>query len=114
MVAEVKSYDAQKLTRISRAFAHFLGLSNSAENHHRIRRLKSSFKDSNYGLPSKEDSCAGSIRRLLANGTSVDEIFAALCSQQVEIVLTGNDTCALHFFLLNYTSFSCCSAPNGS
>ena len=104
MVTEVKSYDAQKLIRISRAFTHFLALSNSAENHHRIRRLKSSFKDSNYALPSKEDSCAGSIRRLLGNGSSADDIFAALCSQQVEIVLTGNGINIQIYFIFDISS----------
>lgn len=90
MVEEVKSYDAEKLMGVSKAFSHFLALSNTAENQHRIRRLKESLKDSMFALPSKEDSCAGSIKRLLTkHGISADEIYAALSTQQVEIVLTG-------------------------
>ena len=35
MVADVKTYDANKLFGISRSFSNFLALVNSAENHHR-------------------------------------------------------------------------------
>ena len=95
MVENVKKYDAQTLLRISKTFSNFLALANSAENHHRIRRLKESLLEekSPYGLWPKEDSCAGSIRRLVSNdGVSAGQIMDALKSQKLEIVLTAHPT----------------------
>ena len=40
MVKDISSYDTKRLKGVARAFAHFLALANSAENHHRIRRLR--------------------------------------------------------------------------
>ena len=94
MVTAVKSYDANKLFNISRAFFNFLALANSAENHHRIRRLREHLNSSQseYGLWPKADSCAGSIKNLLKDGVNADSIMRALSSQKVEIVLTAHPT----------------------
>jgi phosphoenolpyruvate carboxylase len=94
MIESVKSYDANQLLSISRAFSNFLALANSAENHHRIRRLRASLQSSGsqYGLWPKEDSTAGSISKLLKSGISKDSIFKALTTQKVEIVLTAHPT----------------------
>ena len=40
MVKDIASYDTKKLKGVARAFTHFLALANSAENHHRVRRLR--------------------------------------------------------------------------
>ena len=40
MVNDIASYDNKKLKGVARAFTHFLALANSAENHHRVRRLR--------------------------------------------------------------------------
>ena len=94
MVTEVKSYDNKKLLDVSRSFANFLALANSAENHHRIRRLKSTLleADSPLGLWPKKDSCGGAIQDLVDNNVAPNEIIKALCSQKVEIVLTAHPT----------------------
>jgi phosphoenolpyruvate carboxylase len=91
MVDAVKEYDTSVLLRTSRAFSHFLALSNSAENHHRVRRLRERalLSGSDLALPAKEDSCGGSIRRLLNQGVSGKEIMETMIHQSVEIVLTG-------------------------
>lgn len=100
MVGLVKSYDASKLLTIARAFTHFLTISNSAENHHRIRRLREGLllANTDLALPSKEDSCGGSIKRLLQQGVSQKEVLETFANQSVEIVLTG----ASHWY--------CCSS----
>jgi len=93
MVKEVQTYDANKLSGVARAFTHFLALSNSAENHHRIRRLRMRMVSSQSALSPKEDSCAGAIRRLVnEKKVSKDDVLAALSSQCVEIVLTAHPT----------------------
>jgi phosphoenolpyruvate carboxylase len=92
MVAEVKSYEPKHLLGVARAFTHFLAIANSAESHHRVRRLRQRLKDVNSDSPlsPKEDSCAGSIS-LLLNKYHIppEEIMQSICSQSVEIVLTG-------------------------
>lgn len=90
MVKEVKTYDAEKLLGVSRAFTHFLALANSAENHHRIRKTRERLMKSSYGLSSKDDSCGGAIPELIRKGHTKDEVYEALCKQTAEIVLTGN------------------------
>mmetsp|Transcript_14188 Transcript_14188/g.13713 ORF Transcript_14188/g.13713 Transcript_14188/m.13713 type:complete len:921 (+) Transcript_14188:137-2899(+) len=95
MVKEVKSYDTKKLSNVGKAFTHFLALSNTAENHHRLRRLREYMLDNtvNTGLSTKEDTALGTIRRLVnVNKMSADDVIAALTSQSVEIVLTAHPT----------------------
>lgn len=92
MVEEVKRYDAKKLSSVGKAFSHFLSLSNSAENHHRMRRLREWMLEnkSSAALSTKEDSALGTIRRLVnTHAMTADEVLEALSLQSVEIVLTG-------------------------
>lgn len=94
MVESVKTYDAAKLLSIARTFSNFLALANSAENHHRIRRLREHLDSSGseYGLWPEPDSCAGTIQSLLKDGVNPVSIMGALSSQRVEIVLTAHPT----------------------
>lgn len=93
MVDDVKTYDAAKLWGVSRAFTHFLALSNSAENHHRVRRLRERVLQTEFGLPLKEDSCGGCINRLInVRGVDSEKVYEALTTQSVEIVLTAHPT----------------------
>lgn len=93
MVTQVKSYPPTKLLGVARAFTHFLALSNSAENHHRIRKLRDGLRGTKFGLSPKDDSCGGAIHRLVtAQAVPRAEVLAALGSQQCEIVLTAHPT----------------------
>ena len=93
MVAEVKTYPPAKLLGVARAFTHFLALSNSAENHHRIRKLRDGLRGTKFGLSPKDDSCGGAIHRLVTSqGVSKDAVLSALATQQCEIVLTAHPT----------------------
>ena len=92
MVELVKGYDAQKLRGVSRAFTHFLALANSAEAHHRVRRLREWLFENHSpaALSSKSDSVLGTIRSLIKEkNMTAEEIVSALTKQKVEIVLTG-------------------------
>ena len=95
MITRVHSCDVSQLHQVSRSFANFLALANTAENHHRIRRLRSSIasSDSDYGLWPKQDSCGGAIHNLVAD-QKIDpaKIVTALHKQTVEIVLTAHPT----------------------
>jgi hypothetical protein len=95
MVEKVKTMDGKMMHDVSRSFTNFLALANSAENHHRMRKLRSSLiaEDSELGLWPKIDSCGGGVSNLLArNGGDAAVLAAALKSQTVEIVLTAHPT----------------------
>lgn len=95
MVGKVASCDARTLHDVSRSFANFLALANSAENNHRIRKLKSSLNASGteFGLWPKVDSCGGGILDLVEKkGIDVGRLVSALSQQKVEIVLTAHPT----------------------
>jgi phosphoenolpyruvate carboxylase len=68
LVNKVKGYNAEQLRNVARAFSHFLALSNSAENQHRLRRLRGLLVESGSDMPfapSKEDTCAGSASSII-------------------------------------------------
>jgi phosphoenolpyruvate carboxylase len=94
MVSEVQSYDSKTLLGVSRSFSNFLALANSAENHHRIRRLRTDLIETNsdLGLWHKPDSFGGNIKRLREEGIKPKDITKALAEMKVELVLTAHPT----------------------
>ena len=92
MAQVVKELESEKLLEVSRAFAHFLALSNAAESAHRLRRL--SEKNPRGALESGGvDSMAGTVDAILnEDGGSPEDIMKALASQSIEIVLTAHPT----------------------
>jgi phosphoenolpyruvate carboxylase len=77
-------------TPLARAFAHFLNLANVAEQHHRIRRRRAYLADPK--LPPQPGSCRETFARLVAAGTTPDELFDAICTLRLELVLTAHPT----------------------
>lgn len=96
MAEEVKSYGPNKLIGVARAFTHFLALSNSAENHHRVRRIREDLLMSATKSPlpiESHESCCGSVIQLRdAMKISKEDILKAISLQSVEIVLTAHPT----------------------
>jgi phosphoenolpyruvate carboxylase len=94
MVDNVQSYDSKTLLGVARSFSNFLALANSAENHHRIRRLRTELIETNseLGLWYKPDSFGGNIKRLREEGIKSKEIMKALTEMKVELVLTAHPT----------------------
>lgn len=94
MVDHVRSLDNNKLFLIARTFAHFLAMSNRAENHHRIRRRFENIKaaNSSCGISSSFDSCGTIFDRLVKQGVRPQDIINTLTKQKVEIVLTAHPT----------------------
>ena len=75
---------------VARAFAHFLGLANIAEQHHRIRRRRD-YQRAPDQAPQR-GSLAESFPRLLAAGVSPDALRVAVQTLQVELVITAHPT----------------------
>jgi phosphoenolpyruvate carboxylase len=94
MVQDIASYDTTKLKGVARAFTHFLALSNSAENHHRVRRLRNRMMKSESALVADGTSAAASMKLLTTGPLKIpkEQVFQALLDQKVEIVLTAHPT----------------------
>lgn len=75
---------------VARAFAHFLGLANIAEQHHRIRRRRDYLRAPDQGP--QRGSLAESFPRLLAAGVSPEALREAVLSLHVELVITAHPT----------------------
>jgi phosphoenolpyruvate carboxylase len=74
---------------VARGFACFLTLANIAEQHHRVRRRRAYSRD---GKAPQRGSCLESFARLREKGVSADALYQAVCTQQVELVLTAHPT----------------------
>lgn len=81
---ELKGMDLDEAVPLARAFSHYLNLMGIAETHHRVRRTKISSHVSK--------SCDDVFNRLIQSGYSQEEVYNAVCQQQVEIVLTAHPT----------------------
>eukprot|EP00750_Incisomonas_marina_P020363 INCI3980.2.p1 GENE.INCI3980.2~~INCI3980.2.p1 ORF type:complete len:625 (-),score=117.35 INCI3980.2:2650-4524(-) len=105
MVEDVKGMSNKKLLSVARSFANFLSLSNSTETHHRVRKLGEAEAESGTDLPlwAKDDSCGGTLRRLVQDeGHSREDVLKALAKQSVEIVLTAHPTEVNRKTILNF------------
>jgi phosphoenolpyruvate carboxylase len=75
---------------VARAFAHFLTLANIAEQQHRVRRRREYLRDEN--AAPQPGSCDEVFGRLRANGVGETELFDAVTSLRIELVLTAHPT----------------------
>jgi phosphoenolpyruvate carboxylase len=77
-------------TTVARAFAHFLGLANIAEQHHRIRRRRDYQR-----LPDaapQRGSAAETLGQLLSSGADRAELVRRVAELEIELVLTAHPT----------------------
>lgn len=87
---------------VMRVFSVALNLVNSAEVHHRMRILRQTELEAckigknNGPLPNVEDGAKGTFDMILSEGRSKEDIYNALISQKVEIVLTAHPTEGKH------------------
>ena len=114
MVSLAKELPTPLIRESARAFQHFLALANTAESHHRVRRVTERNVESGslsemvakreYGTYPRQPlgSTVGVVQRLLGTypheagelpaTATPEQIFEALCTQSVEIVLTAHPT----------------------
>lgn len=79
----------QALT-VARAFAHFLALSNIAEQHHRLRRRREHQREP--GAAPQQASFEDSFGRLIASGVTRRQLHDQVRALQIELVLTAHPT----------------------
>jgi len=75
---------------VARSFAHFLTLSNIAEQQHRIRRRRQ-YQAANAGSPQR-GSTDESVGRLVKAGVSTADIVSCVANLEIELVLTAHPT----------------------
>lgn len=90
----MSSLDDGQLVPVARAFTHFLNYANIAEQHHRVRTLRSRESDpeSPFNQAMEEGTLLELMPRLQSQGVTPDEIYQAVSSMRVELVLTAHPT----------------------
>ncbi|KAI5058436.1 hypothetical protein GOP47_0026606 [Adiantum capillus-veneris] len=81
---EISNMTLEEAVPLARAFSHYLSLTGIAETHHRVRKTRSTSHVSK--------SCDDVFEKLVQTGFSPEEVYKAVCSQEVEIVLTAHPT----------------------
>jgi phosphoenolpyruvate carboxylase len=89
------SLSATEALPLARAFAHFLALTNIAEQHHRVRLRRLRLR-----APGATGAVAEAFSRLLRAGVPPDQLHEAVCGLHVELVLTAHPTQAARRTLL--------------
>ena len=85
----LRSRPTEEALPVARAFAHFLNLANIAEQHHRIRRRRDYERADSAPQPG---SCDETFARLIASGISKDQLFEAVSTMRIELVITAHPT----------------------
>ncbi|KAL3578559.1 hypothetical protein D5086_020063 [Populus alba] len=84
LASEISKMTLEEALTFARAFSHYLNLMGIAETHHRVRKTRN--------LANLSKSCDEVFNQLLHGGKSGDELYASVCMQEVEIVLTAHPT----------------------
>ncbi|HEU4692159.1 MAG TPA: phosphoenolpyruvate carboxylase, partial [Vicinamibacterales bacterium] len=90
LATELEQLPVAAAIPLARAFTHFLNLANVAEQHHRIRRRRAYLRDPS--SPPQRGSSEETFARLVRRGISPADLHQAVCSLQVELVLTAHPT----------------------
>ncbi|MGB1237587.1 MAG: phosphoenolpyruvate carboxylase [Pseudomonadales bacterium] len=86
LLALLNTLDEQQVLQVARAFSQFLNLANIAEEHHRVRRHN---QVSDFDV---ENLVSYQVNELLEQSLPAEDIHAALCALDIELVLTAHPT----------------------
>jgi phosphoenolpyruvate carboxylase len=89
LIAEVAGLDDEELVSVARAFTQFLNLSNIAEQHHRVRKTRGDFGDSD---PYLDETALPKLFNEILKTHSADLIVDTLSEMQIDLVLTAHPT----------------------
>ncbi|GMN38846.1 hypothetical protein TIFTF001_008077 [Ficus carica] len=82
--SEISKMTLEEALTQARAFSHYLNLMGIAETHHRVHKQRN--------LAHLSRSCDDIFDKLLQGGVPPEELYNAVCKQEVEIVLTAHPT----------------------
>ncbi|GAB2297086.1 Phosphoenolpyruvate carboxylase 4 [Dionaea muscipula] len=84
LATELSKMDLEEGLTLARACSHYLNLMGIAETQHRVRKQRS--------LSRLSKSCDDIFHQLVQGGVSPNDLYNAVCKQEVEIVLTAHPT----------------------
>lgn len=88
--ARLGGLSAEHMLFLARAFSHFLGLANIAEQHHQIRERRSALRGQ--ATVAEQGSVRSELKRLIKAGISPDQVFETVCRLEIGLVLTAHPT----------------------
>jgi len=89
LIQEVRNLGDEELVSVARAFTQFLNLANIAEQHHRVRKTRGDFEDSD---PYLDDSALPDLLDSILVQNQPDVVLEALSEMQIDLVLTAHPT----------------------
>lgn len=89
LIQEVRNLGDEELVSVARAFTQFLNLANIAEQHHRVRKTRGDFEDSD---PYLDDAALPNLLNSILVQNQPDVVLETLSEMQIDLVLTAHPT----------------------
>ena len=90
LIEAVSKLEGETLIAVARAFTQFLNLSNIAEQHHRVRKHRGDFGESDPYLD--ETAIPALLKRLVEQNLPTETLHQTLAEMQIDLVLTAHPT----------------------
>jgi len=90
LIEAVSKLEGETLIAVARAFTQFLNLSNIAEQHHRVRKHRGDFGESDPYLD--ETAIPALLKRLVEQNLPAETLHQTLAEMQIDLVLTAHPT----------------------
>lgn len=97
LIDQVRQLNDDELVLVARAFNQFLNLANIAEQHHRVRKTRGDFEDSD---PFLDETALPNLFRSIVQTNSPETIVETLAEMQIDLVLTAHPTESLRRSLI--------------
>ena len=89
LIDQVRQLNDDELVSVARAFTQFLNLANIAEQHHRVRKTRGDFEDSD---PYLDETALPNLFQSILQTNSPETIVEMLAEMQIDLVLTAHPT----------------------
>ena len=89
LIDQVRQLNDDDLVSVARAFTQFLNLANIAEQHHRVRKTRGDFEDSD---PYLDETALPNLFQSILLTNSPETIVETLAEMQIDLVLTAHPT----------------------
>jgi phosphoenolpyruvate carboxylase len=107
LIDAVSQLEGETLIAVARAFTQFLNLANIAEQHHRVRKHRGDFADSDPYLD--ETAIPALLQRLTAQDVQAESLHQTLADMQIDLVLTAHPTESMRRTLIQkYEKIAAC------
>ena len=106
LIDQVRQLNDDELVSVARAFTQFLNLANIAEQHHRVRKTRGDFEDSD---PYLDETALPNLFQSILQTNSPETIVETLAEMQIDLVLTAHPTESMRRTLIQkYEKIAAC------